>query len=31
MLEIAGYGTAKIKQDLFYESESIIILSNNRK
>lgn len=31
MLEIAGYNIAKIKQDLFYESESIIILSNNRK
>jgi hypothetical protein len=31
VLEIAGYNIAKIKQDLFYESETIIILSNNRK
>jgi hypothetical protein len=31
MLEIAGYNVVKIKQDLFYESESMIITSNSRK
>ena len=30
MLEIAGFNVAKIKQDLLYESESIIITSNSR-
>jgi hypothetical protein len=31
MLEIAGYDIAKIEQDLFYESESMIIANNSRK
>jgi DNA polymerase elongation subunit (family B) len=31
MLEIAGYDVAKIKQDLLYESESSMIITNNRR
>ena len=31
MLEIAGYEVGKIKQDLLYETENMIIASNNRK
>ena len=31
MLEIAGYKVGKIKQDLLYETENMIIASNNRK
>ena len=31
MLEIAGYELGKIKQDLLYETENMIIASNNRK
>ncbi|HET6799664.1 MAG TPA: hypothetical protein VFH25_03800, partial [Nitrososphaeraceae archaeon] len=31
MLEIAGYEVGKIKQDLLYETENMIIVSNNRK
>src|SRR5215216_7692466 len=30
ILEIAGYDIAKIRQDLHYESESMIITSNSR-
>ena len=30
MLEIAGYDIAKIKQDLLYDSERMIITSNSR-
>jgi hypothetical protein len=31
MLEITGYEVGKIKQDLLYETENMIIASNNRK
>jgi hypothetical protein len=31
MLEIVGYEVGKIKQDLLYETENMIIASNNRK
>ena len=31
MLKIAGYNIVKIKQDLLYENESMIITSNSRK
>ena len=31
MLEIAGYNVAKIKQDLLYENDNMIITSNSRK
>ena len=31
MLEIAGHEVGKINQDLLYETENIIIASNNRK
>ena len=31
ILEIAGYEVGKIKQDLLYETENMIIASNNRK
>jgi hypothetical protein len=31
MLEIADYNVGKIKQDLLYENESIIITGNSRK
>jgi hypothetical protein len=31
MLKIAGYNDAKIKQDLLYESENMIITSNNNR
>jgi hypothetical protein len=31
MLEIADYNPTKINQDLLYETENMIIASNNRK
>ena len=31
MLEITDYNIAKIKQDLLYENESMIIIGNSRK
>ena len=31
MLEIAGYNVTKIKHDLLYENEEMIIASNDRK
>jgi hypothetical protein len=31
MLEITDYNIAKIKQDLLYENENIIITGNSRK
>jgi hypothetical protein len=31
MLEITSYNVAKIKQDLLYENDSMIITSNSRK
>ncbi|MDF2770289.1 MAG: hypothetical protein K0S91_3127 [Nitrososphaeraceae archaeon] len=31
MLEITSYNIAKIKQDLLYESERMIITTNSRK